>query len=243
MKVTTDELASILAGGDSYIRTKDNVVKGLAITTQKNPEAPEIIVVGKGPRIVRNAQLFLECQRHVPVYVKQATNQWEFMGNYKADNYLQDSATIEKYRRHRSAEDIDGILFLSTDFTEDVIVQPRTVIDNETKKKVELSAINTVISHFESKGYQVFDRQKDNCGYDLLAEKGNNVLKLEVKGTSSEKQRFFLSRNEQAKSVDPLWRLAIVTSALFSPHLEVLNTEEMESRFNFSAMCWECTLP
>ena len=41
-----------LAGGDSYIRTKNNIVKGLAITTRDNPEAPEIIVVGKGTRVI-----------------------------------------------------------------------------------------------------------------------------------------------------------------------------------------------
>lgn len=49
--LTTPELAEKLAGGDSYIRTKNNVVKGLAITTELNPEAPEVIVVGGGPNI------------------------------------------------------------------------------------------------------------------------------------------------------------------------------------------------
>ncbi|ELA7327684.1 DUF3883 domain-containing protein [Vibrio alginolyticus] len=241
--VTTKELASILAGGDSYIRTKNNRVKGLAITTTDNPEAPDIIVVGNGPRIIKSAELFLEQQEYVPVYVKQATNKWKLMGNYRAERYLNDSDTIERYRRHRKAEDIDGILFLSSDYKDEIIIQPRTATDIEKKKRVELSAIDTTISYYQSEGYKVIDRQKDNCGYDLLAEKGKNTLKLEVKGTASETPRFFLSRNERAKSIDPLWRLIIVTSALSKPYLEVFTTEQMESKFNFSELCWECTIP
>ena len=81
--LTTKQLAEELAGGDSYIRTKKNIVKGLAITTDLNPEAPEIIVVGSGPRKIANAKLFVFQKQYVPVYVKQAVNAWKFMGKYK----------------------------------------------------------------------------------------------------------------------------------------------------------------
>ncbi|WP_286049744.1 hypothetical protein [Rheinheimera sp. KL1] len=88
--LTTPQLAEKLAGGDSYIRTKDNIVKGLAITIELNPEAPEIIVVGNGTRIRANARLLLEQQEYVPVYLKQTVNAWKFLGKYKADRYSQD---------------------------------------------------------------------------------------------------------------------------------------------------------
>ena len=57
---TAEEVEKLTAGGRSYIRTKDNVVVGLAITKQKNPEAPRIVVVGDGPGIIKNAKL-LSC--------------------------------------------------------------------------------------------------------------------------------------------------------------------------------------
>lgn len=239
----TKELALELAGGDSYIRTKNGEVKGLAITTDKNPEAPDVIVVGNGPRIVANARLFLEAQTFVPIYVKQTVNEWKYLGHYKADKYAQDSATIKKHRRHRSAEGIDGILFLSAKDDLEVTISHRSGHDIETKKKVEIAAIDYVISYYESLNYSVTDRQKDNCGYDLLAEKNSDVFKIEVKGTSVKEQRFFLSRNERAKSVDPLWRLAIVKDALVSPMLEIFNMDKMEEVFDFDALCWECTKP
>ncbi len=241
--LTTPELAEKLAGGDSYIRTKDKIVKGLAITTELNPEAPEVIVVGSGTRIKANARLFLEQQEYVPVYLKQAVNAWKFLGKYKADRYSQDPKVIEKHRQHRPTEDVDGILFLSAEVSYEVEVTSRSFPDPEKRKKVELAAIEHVVTHYESKGYSVSDRQSDNCGYDLFVKKGKSVLKVEVKGTSLDEQRFFLSRNERVKSVDPQWRLAIVSNALDNPELSVYNTKEMEKAFDFEPLCWECRIP
>lgn len=242
MKVlTTKELALKLAGGDSYIRTKNNIVKGLAITTDKNPEAPEIIVVGIGPKIIANAKLFLEQQQYVPIYVKQAVKEWKYLGHYKADSYSQDIDVIEKHRKHRPISDVNGILFLSSNDDLKVEVTSPSFPDQEIRKKIEISAVDFVTSYYERLGFRVIDRQKDNCGYDLLVEKSKETLKIEVKGTSLSKQRFFLSRNEKAKSADPLWRLAIVIKALSNPELEIFNTTQMENRFNFEALSWECT--
>ncbi|MCE9662189.1 DUF3883 domain-containing protein [Halomonas sp. M5N1S17] len=240
--LTTDELAQELSGGDSYIRTKNNVVKGLAVTTEKNPEAPEIIVVGTGVRIIANAKLFLEQQQFVPVYVKQAVNSWRYLGNYKAERYSQDPEVIEKHRKHRPFGSIDGILFLSSSDELIVDISAPSFPDVETRKKIELAAIQYVTAHYEEMGYSITDRQKDNCGYDLLSESADETLKIEVKGTSTAEKRFFISRNERSKSADPLWRLAIVTSALNNPSLEIFNSSEMEKLFTFDALCWECTV-
>lgn len=241
--LTTPQLAEKLAGGDSYIRTKDNIVKGLAITIELNPEAPEIIVVGNGTRIRANARLLLEQQEYVPVYLKQTVNAWKFLGKYKADRYSQDPKVIEKHRQHRPPEEVDGILFLSAEVSYEVEVTSPSSPDPEKRKKVELAAIEHVVTHYESQGYSVSDRQSDNCGYDLFVKKGKSVLKVEVKGTSLGDHRFFLSRNERAKSVDPEWRLAIVLNALDNPELSVYNTEEMEKAFEFEPLCWECRIP
>ena len=241
--LTTPELAEKLAGGDSYIRTKNNVVKGLAITTELNPEAPEVIVVGNGVRIKENARLFLEQQEYVPVYLKQTVNAWKLLGKYKADKYSQELKVIEKHRQHRPTEEVDGILFLSAEESYEVEVTSRSFPDPERRKKVELAAIDYVVTHYECQGYSISDRQSDNCGYDLFAKKGKAVLKIEVKGSSLDEQRFFLSRNERAKSIDPQWRLAIVSNALDNPELSIYNTEEMKKVFDFEPLCWECRIP
>lgn len=238
--LTTIELARELAGGDSYIRTLHNEVKGIAITIKMNPEAPEVIVVGTGPRIKSNARLLLKTNKYVPVYLKQAANQWRFLGNFIATAYATDDETIEKHRNNRARDKVDGILFLSAQDNFEVTVKSRSLPDLEIRKKIEVSAISFVKSYFEKQGYLISDKQKDNCGYDLLAQKGKKILKLEVKGTSSDVQHFFISRNERAKSIDPFWHLVVVSSALSRPKITVYTGIEMENEFNFDALSWEC---
>jgi hypothetical protein len=110
---TTEELKNLTAGGDSYIRTKDGVVKGLAITVQKNPKAPKIITVSnKGPRIIKNAELLANSKDAVPTYIKLGVNQWRYVGDYKVVRFSQNIADIKEYHGNRVEKEIYGILFM-----------------------------------------------------------------------------------------------------------------------------------
>jgi len=87
----------------------------------------------------------------------------------------------------------------------------------EHRKKVEKAAENAVVDYYRAKGFAVRNRTKDNCGYDFLfSKKGEANLHVEVKGTSGETARFFLTRNEHdaGYEANPAWRLAMVTRAL-----------------------------
>lgn len=109
---TAQEVAAKTAGGDSYIRTRNNVVRGLAITLEKNPKAPDIIIVGDGVQIRKNAELFTKTITPVKTFVKHVSNKWEYVGRYKVRKYSKSKEHIEKYREHRQANDVAGILFL-----------------------------------------------------------------------------------------------------------------------------------
>ena len=110
---TTKELAELTAGGDSYIRTKNNVVKGLAITKEKNPEAPNIITVSnKGPKIIKNAEILSATTELVKTFVKMGTNQWRYAGMYKMIRYSKSMTDILKHHGNRPVKDIYGILFM-----------------------------------------------------------------------------------------------------------------------------------
>jgi len=238
--LSTKELALATAGGDSFIRTYDGEVKGLALRLDLNPEAPEFIVVGHGPRKVSNALLFAKSGKAVPAYIKRDVNKWEYMGHYRAKAYLQDKDTINRYRHNRLAESINGILFLESADEVSVSVHGGGFPDSQTRQEAELAAVLHVMQHLEAQGYEIEDMQKENCGYDLLAKSKNNILKVEVKGTANNTPRFFLSRNERQKSSDPAWRLALVSNATTKPILRIMNTIEMERDFNFDALAWEC---
>ncbi|WP_423193710.1 DUF3883 domain-containing protein [Cupriavidus sp. H18C2] len=240
--IDTAELARLTAGGDDYIRTKDGEVKGLALRLDLNEGAPEVVVVGKGPRIERRAKLLLDTPYAVPTYVKRGTNAWEYLGEYRAIAYREDRSTIEQYRGERRAEDVAGILFLESDEALSVTVRGGGFADPQTRWEIELAAIQYVTRELERKGFIVEDRQRENRGYDLLARRGQEELFYEVKGTDAIAPRFFISRNERNFSKrNQNWRLAVVTSARANPTLLVLTAAEMEARFTFDCLAWECT--
>ncbi len=209
--LTTEQLAQTLAGGDSYIRTKNGKVKGLAVNTFKNPEAPDVIIIGTGPRKIANAKLLLDTQEYVPVYVKQGVNAWKYLGEYKSDRYSQEPEVIEQFRKNRDVAKIDGIMFL--------VAKPEE--EREKVNKVSSQAINSVTEYYQKLGYEVTDKQQENSGFDLLAEKKNKVFKLAVKEGDEPDIRTLLSAKEKAKSADPLWRLALVKQGVVEVFTEL----------------------
>lgn len=114
--------------------------------------------------------------------------------------------------------------------------------DPEKRKRVELAAIESA-KKFLSNEYRVTDRQKENCGYDLLArhKKTEEELHVEVKGTSCANMHFYMSRNEYLYMPSPKWRLLMVTDALTKPKVTLLNTADVRRAFIFDSFAWEAT--
>lgn len=123
-------------------------------------------------------------------------------------------------------------------------VQRSSFPDPEVKQAVEKAAIKKAFEYLEKNNYKVTDRQKDNCGYDLLAKRKRSPseIHVEVKGTSLETKRFFMSRNERQYMPNPKWRLLIVTNALKNPEVSLLTMKQVENLFHFNAMSWEAVL-
>ena len=110
------------------------------------------------------------------------------------------------------------------------------------KKRVELASVEAALPFLQKK-HKVTDRQKDKCGYDLLArnKKTGEELHVEVKGTSGETMHFYLTRGEYRYMPIPQWRLLIVTSALTKPKLTLLTHAEVKKMFDLEAFAWEAT--
>jgi hypothetical protein len=115
--------------------------------------------------------------------------------------------------------------------------------DPEHRKKVELAAIDAA-KHYLAKEHSVTDRQKDNCGYDLLARnrKTGEEFHVEVKGTSGKTMHFYMTRGEYRYMLSmPQWRLMMVTDVLANPKLSLLTHKEVKKTFDFEAFAWEAT--
>lgn len=112
------------------------------------------------------------------------------------------------------------------------------------RKEVEEAAIKRVLAEFPAPKFEVIDRQKDNCGFDLLVRNpSGGELHIEVKGTAMEKPHFLMSRREYAyMQTNPKhWRLAMVTNALVRPKLKIMNRSEVRQEFFWEEFCWHAT--
>lgn len=152
-------------------------------------------------------------------------------GNGKNDNWRQELAAL--------AEKIVANPELEID------LKPKSGFpDSAAQKAVEEAAIKKAMEYLKDKKYEVFDKQKDNCGYDLLAKRKRSPdeLHVEVKGTSSQEMRFFITRNEKKYMSHPQWRLLVVTNALNKPEVSLLTANEVEACFQFNPRLWEAVL-
>jgi hypothetical protein len=239
--VDTKRLGELLAGGDDYIRTKENVVKGLALTRALNPDAPEVVVFGKGPRVVARAELFLRSGQAVPAYIKRRVNHWQYLGQYRATDIQTAPVALAHYGRTRPANSVAGALLLERVDMERVQVSGGGFPDSKTREAIEQAAVQFVVKELDGRQYKVEDFQRENRGYDLLAQRPGSRLLVEVKGTDSVYPRFFLTRNENSVGRQDLdWRLFVVCEARSQPRLHEYTYAEMTTQFSMEPLAWQC---
>lgn len=96
------------------------------------------------------------------------------------------------------------------------------VINPESKKLVEETAVSIVREAYQNKDYVVKSVEKENIGWDLEARNGNVFLRIEVKGLAGEELSVHITPNEYSKMQakdNANYRFCVVISALTYPKL------------------------
>ena len=90
-------------------------------------------------------------------------------------------------------------------------------------RAIEVAAVDKVTSHYRKLGYTVETVEQENKGWDLVANKENKTLLLEVKGHRHNRIQFELTPNEyekmQQRAAD--YKVCVVINALSKPALMV----------------------
>lgn len=93
----------------------------------------------------------------------------------------------------------------------------------EEIRAIEAAAVDKVTSHYQKLGYTVETVEQENKGWDLVANKENETLLLEVKGHRRDRIQFELTPNEyekmQQRAAD--YKVCVVINALSKPTLMV----------------------
>lgn len=107
------QIHDMLGGGvQSYLPRRDGRIVCGCFTPALNPTAPDVVLVGDRPHVIRDAKIFAEQQYPVPVFIKQATNRWKYVGNYIVERYTTDRAELLQLRKEARRPQAVGALFL-----------------------------------------------------------------------------------------------------------------------------------
>ncbi|MBR4129226.1 MAG: DUF3883 domain-containing protein [Bacteroidaceae bacterium] len=101
-------------------------------------------------------------------------------------------------------------------------------VNVDERKNVEEAAVVFVTREFQRKGYIVTSREKENVGWDLDAENGKILLKLEVKGVSTDVVSVHITSNEYDNMMKDKkhYRLCVVVNAVRNPQMVVFVWDE-----------------
>jgi hypothetical protein len=111
---TRREITDSFGGGvQDYLPHKDGRIVCACLTTDHNPDAPEIVLVGIGPDIKRSAEIFAEQGDYVPTFVKRAPHAWQYKGQYRVRTHSTDREQISRWETVSGRKsDISMLLFL-----------------------------------------------------------------------------------------------------------------------------------
>ena len=87
---TREDIHNEVGGSvQSFLPTVDGRVVCACLSKEMNPNAPNEILVGNKPRVVKSAEQFSKQSFAVPVFIKEASNEWIYQGDYivKKDTY------------------------------------------------------------------------------------------------------------------------------------------------------------
>ncbi len=99
------------AKGGTYLPQSRQTILCGCFTTVLNPEAPECVLVGDGPRILSKAEKLAAQGGSIPVFLKTGTNQWIYKGEFEVTGFSKNSADFEAKAVAADRNDVAAALF------------------------------------------------------------------------------------------------------------------------------------
>jgi hypothetical protein len=103
----------MVGGGlQDYLPHFEGEVVAGCFSKDLNPQAPNVILPGTGPEIERWGRAFALQRSAIPVFIKQRSNEWYCMGDFRCVRIADDDITIQEHARRASRTDVTMVLFL-----------------------------------------------------------------------------------------------------------------------------------
>jgi hypothetical protein len=111
---TRKEIADAIGGGiQDCLPHRDGRVACACLVPEESPDAPHVVLPGRGPDIIHWASVFAGQSEFVPVFLQRAADAWQYVGNFRVAEQAIDAAQIERWETvSRRPGGISMILFL-----------------------------------------------------------------------------------------------------------------------------------
>jgi hypothetical protein len=76
-----------------------------------NPEAPHVILPGRGPKREHWAEVLGEQEGPIPVYLKRAPSRWEYVGDYEVERWSRSPEEIEE-REAQTGRPVTSVIYM-----------------------------------------------------------------------------------------------------------------------------------
>ena len=111
---TRQQISEIVGGGSvqTYLPQKDGRVLCACLSQSYSPEGPQVVLVGQGPGVQQDAELFFRQAQAVPVFFKKVANQWEYAGDFKPVRSSEDPDEIAGFEEASGRYNLTRLIFL-----------------------------------------------------------------------------------------------------------------------------------
>lgn len=90
-----DQIRHVLGGETmSYLPQRGSRIVCGRFTTEMNPDAPEMVLVGNPPKVQRKAELMASQRGVLPVFMKMGPGRWRYHGPMEFVEYVTDMSVV-----------------------------------------------------------------------------------------------------------------------------------------------------
>ncbi|MGE5309135.1 MAG: hypothetical protein ACM3OC_08630 [Deltaproteobacteria bacterium] len=107
------EIAAELGGGvQDYMPQKDGRIVCLCLSQGYEPSERQAALVGAGPGVQQQAEMFCAQAAAVPVFFKEKGHLWEYAGDFSCERWTDDPETIAEYEESSGRHNLTRVIYL-----------------------------------------------------------------------------------------------------------------------------------
>jgi hypothetical protein len=111
---TRPQIAEGTGGGSlqDYMPNRDGKVLCLCLSQEYVPGPEQVVLVGRGPNVEKQAAMFCAQEGPVPVFFKTQGYLWEYAGEYSCERCTEDIDEITGFEESSGRLNLSRIIFL-----------------------------------------------------------------------------------------------------------------------------------